>query len=46
MIEVMDVLISSNRFLKIMDPDGVDLLQKDQYFQRLKTLELIEKQQE
>lgn len=46
LIEVMDVLVSSNRFLRILDPNGQDLLTSSSYFEKLKSQELIQRQQE
>ena len=46
LIEVMDVLVSSNRFLRILDPNGQDLLASPSYFEKLKTQELIQRQQD
>ena len=31
-VEVMDVLIQSNRFLRIRDPEGNDILGSEKYF--------------
>jgi hypothetical protein len=40
-IEVFDVLFSSNRFLQIVDKNRADILQRREYFEHLKELELI-----
>jgi len=40
-IEVFDVLFSSNRFLQIVDKNRADILQRQEYFEHLKELELI-----